>query len=324
MTYVEFFSNLKPNVSLFGGKGSNLINMIKLGTNVPPGFIVNTLAFKKFLEDSSIKEEIFTKFSTDFNPKDVLNISTEIKNLFLKSQIPPDVINEIQNAVDIICKNLRKNISFSVRSSATIEDTTNFSFAGQAESYLNVITFDEILESVKNCWISLYSPNALLYLLQIRKSNKQILLKDLEMAVIIQQMVNSQVSGVLFTANVINNSKNEMLVNSTWGLGETITSNLVIPDLLIISRDKFSILKKVIGEKEKMSIPNPSESFTTLIATEKNLQKVCSLDESQLFQLYKLGLKLEKSFNYPQDIEWAIENDILYILQSRPITTLRE
>lgn len=324
MTYVEFLTNVSPNLSLFGGKGSNLIKIIKLRINVPPGFIVNTLAFKRFLENSPVKEEIFNRFSLDYQPKDVLNISTEIKNLFIKSKIPTEVIKEIRQAFDITCKNIGRKISFSVRSSANIEDSIQFSFAGQAESYLNIITFDEILESVKNCWISLFTPNALLYLLQIRKSNKQILLKDLEMAVIIQKMVNSQVSGVLFTANVINNSKNEMLVNSTWGLGETITSNLIIPDLLIISKNKFSIIKKVIGEKEKMSIPNPSESSTTLIATKKNLQKVCSLDDSQLFRLYKLGLKLEKSFNYPQDIEWAIENDILYILQSRPITTLRE
>jgi pyruvate,water dikinase len=144
------------------------------------------------------------------------------------------------------------------------------------------------------------------------------------MAVIIQNLIKSQVSGVLFTANVINNSKKEMLINSTWGLGETITSSLIIPDLIILNKKEFNIIKIVIGDKEHMSIPNPCESFTTLKATEHNLQKVCSLTESQLFQLYKLGLELEEIFNYPQDVEWAIEDNEIYILQSRPITTLRK
>jgi pyruvate,water dikinase len=324
MTYVEILSEATPNLSLFGGKGSNLINMIKLGISVPSGFIVNTLAYKDFLKKSPVKEEISKLFSTDFKSRDVINISSKIKNLFLKSKIPREVINEIKRTFDITYENLGENVSFSVRSSANIEDSSKYSFAGQAESYLHQITLEDILQSIKNCWISLFSPNALLYLLQMRKNNHQILLKELEMAVIVQKMINSQISGVLFTANVMNNSWNEMLINSTWGLGETITSNLIIPDLIILRKDKFVIIKKVIGDKEKMSIPNPSERSTTLLATDKNLQKVYSLDESQLFRLYKRGLKLEKCFNYPQDIEWAIEDDILYILQSRPITTLRE
>ncbi len=324
MTYVEFLSNAKPLLNLYGGKCSNLIKMINLGINVPPGIVVNTRAFKKFLEHSSKIEKIFKKFSIDFKPKDVLNISKEIKNLFIEAQIPPEILKEIKEAYDIMCKNLGEKVSFSVRSSANIEDSTEFSFAGQAESYLNIINFEEIINSIKNCWISLFNPSALLYLLKIRKSKKSFLLKDLQMAVIIQEMINSKISGVLFTVNVINNSKNEILINSTWGLGETITSNLVIPDLIILNKNEFKIIKMVIGEKEKMSILNPKDSFTTLKATEKNLKEVCSLTKSQLFQLYKIGLKLEKSLNYPQDIEWAIEEDNIYILQSRPITTLRE
>ena len=158
----------------------------------------------------------------------------------------------------------------------------------------------------------------------MRKNNIKISVNNLQMAVIIQKMVKSQVSGVSFTANVINNVMDEMLINSTWGLGETITSNLIIPDLIILNKKKFNIIKYIIGEKEKTSILNPEGSSTILIPTEQKNKNVSSLNESQLIKLYKLGLKLEECFNYPQDIEWAIEDDKIYILQSRPITTLRK
>jgi len=324
MNYVETLNEAYPNPNLYGGKGSNLIKMLKLGIRVPPGFLVNTIAFKKFIKDSPLKEEIYSTLGNDYKPKDVIALSTKIKNFFLTSKIPHEIIKEIKKKFTDIYKKRGKEISFSVRSSANIEDTSNFSFAGQAESYLNKITLEEILEAIKNCWISLYSPNALLYLLQMRKNNIKISLNDLQMAVIIQKMVKSQVSGVLFTVNVINNIMDEMLINSTWGLGETITSNLIIPDLIILNKKKFNIIKYIIGEKEKSSVSNPRGSSTILIPTEQNLKESCSLNESQLFKLYKLGLKLEKRLKYPQDIEWAIEDEKIYTLQSRPITTLRK
>ncbi|MCK4779846.1 MAG: PEP/pyruvate-binding domain-containing protein [Candidatus Lokiarchaeota archaeon] len=324
MTYVEALNRALPNPNLYGGKGSNLVKILKLGIRVPPGFIVNSIAYKKFIKDSPLKEEIYNTLGSNYKPKDVIALSSKIKNLFLTSKIPNEIIKEIKKKFTDIYKKRGTENSFSVRSSANIEDTSNFSFAGQAESYLNKITLEEILEAIKNCWISLYSPNALLYLLQMRKNNIKISLNDLQMAVIIQKMVKSQVSGVLFTVNVINNIMDEMLINSTWGLGETITSNLIIPDLIILNKKKFNIIKYIIGEKEKSSVSNPKGSSTILIPTEQNLKESCSLNESQLFKLYKLGLKLEKRLNYPQDIEWAIEDEKIYTLQSRPITTLRK
>jgi len=137
-------------------------------------------------------------------------------------------------------------------------------------------------------------------------------------------MINSNISGVLFTANVITNNLNQMLLNSSWGLGETIANNLIIPDLIILNKKNFQILKKIIGKKEKKSIPNPEGSSTKLVETELELRNICSVNEYQLRHLYNLGVQLENKFSYPQDIEWAIENEIIYILQSRPITTLNE
>lgn len=113
-----------------------------------------------------------------------------------------------------------------------------------------------------------------------------------------------------------------MLINYTWGFGETIANNLIIPDLIILNKERFQILKIAIGDKEKKPIPNPNGSSTILVETELKLRKVCSVTESQLRHLHNLGVRLEKKFSYPQDIEWAIDDEIIYILQSRPITTL--
>jgi pyruvate,water dikinase len=322
MIYVEKFETAVPNLNLVGGKASNLIEMIRKGLEVPPGFIVNTKAFNKFLKDSKLKEKISLILSNNYKPNNILTTSAKIEEYFQKSHIPSEIIKEIKTAFTEINDKQCENTSYCVRSSANIEDSYKYSFAGQAESVLNLTTFEEILMGIKKCWISLYSPNSLLYILQMRKKGLTLSLRDLNIAVIIQKMIFSEISGVLFTVNVINNSENEMLINSTWGIGDTITSNLVIPDMIIIRKDQFSILKYVIGEKEKKSIINSDGCSTIIVPTEKELRIKRSLDDSQIFRLYNLGLKLEKDFNYPQDIEWALENNILYVLQTRPITTI--
>ena len=144
------------------------------------------------------------------------------------------------------------------------------------------------------------------------------------MAVIVQKMINSKISGVLFTINVVNNEKNQMLINSTWGLGETIATNSVIPDTSILRKNKFKIIKRIVGKKEKISIQNPEGLGTKIFETDPQIIKIFTLNKKQLRYLHNLGLKIESAFQCPQDIEWAIENDIIFILQTRPITTLIE
>jgi len=324
MQYVEFFTEGTPNPDLLGGKGSNLVKLDEIKANIPPGFIINTNGYKKFLEESEYRDQLIELLSNNIIPKDILNHSKKIKELALASKLPREIINEIRVAFDKICKEFDDKLNFAVRSSATIEDSNKFSFAGQADTYLCNNTFDEILTSLKKCWASLFYPRAMLYILQMRKKGIELSFLDIHMAVIIQKMVNAHISGVLFTANVINNDENQMLINSAWGFGETIANDLIIPDTIIINKNKFEIIKRIIGKKEKKSIQNPEGSFTILIETDTQSRACCSLTDKQLRQLHKLGLKIERAFNYPQDIEWAIENDIIYALQSRPITTLRK
>jgi len=322
--YVVFFSEVTPNTDLLGGKGSNLIKLIEIGVMIPPGFIINTKSYRKFLEESKYSSELMKLLSKQFHFKEILQHSIKIRDLILKSKIPKKIIDEIRVAFDKIKENIGSKNSFAVRSSATIEDTNKFSFAGQADTYLYNNNIYDILASLKNCWLSLFSPRSMLYILQMRKKGLNISLSDIYMAVIVQQMVNSQISGVFFTANVINNDSNQMLINSAWGLGDTIADNLIIPDTIIIKKNQFEIIKKIIGKKEKKSIKNPEGPYSILIETDPQSRTVCSINEKQLRQLHNLGLKIENTFNLPQDIEWAIENDKIYILQSRPITTLKK
>ena len=322
--FVVFFPQAKPNTALLGGKGSNLIKLIKMKAKVPPGFIINTNSFKKFLKESSYYDQLMKLLSKNLNPKEILYHSAKITKLILESKIPKKIIESIKVAFDKMIKGKNLNLSFAVRSSATIEDSSRFSFAGQAESYLHNITLVDILQSLKNCWASLFSPRAILYMYYMNKLGINFSLKNIQMAVIVQKMVNSQISGVLFTSNVVNSDSNQMLINSTWGLGNTIADNLIIPDSIIIKKHNFEILKRIIGKKHKKSIKNPKGSHTILVENYPKSRKSCSLNDNQLRQLHNLGVKIEQEFNFPQDIEWAIENDEIFVLQSRPITTLKK
>lgn len=323
MKYIGFIHNNTRNKDLYGGKGAKLITVANLGFNVPPGFILNTKSYKTFINESEFHKELQKNLSQDYTKNDVLSLSKTITDLILNSEVPKAISIELKEAYRKLNTNPDKELSLAVRSSANIEDSEQFSFAGQAESFLNNKTLQDVMNSLKKCWASLFSPQSLLYLLHMRKKGTNIPLLDIEIAVIIQKMLFPECSGVLFTANVINNNRNQILINSTWGLGDVVTSNLINPDLIIIDKLNGEIVKQVIGEKEQLSMTYPNKSSTHLIDMEKDLRNQCSLNNKHIKKLHQLGLQLEKSLKSPQDIEWAIENDVVYTLQSRTITTLK-
>jgi len=324
MEYVQKLSEGHSDSNLLGGKGSNLVKLIKAGINVPPGFIINVNAYKKFLRESYNSTKLKETMSLPLEPKTVMKISKMIQLIILKSEIPKDIADEIKVVLEQTCEEIKAEAYFAVRSSATVEDSSKFSFAGQADSFLYNKTLDDVLTSLKECWMSLYSPRALLYILQMRKMGFDISLLDVQMAVVVQKMVNSEVSGVLFTANIVTNDESQLYLNSTWGLGETIANNSVNPDTIILDKDKFNIIKKIIGDKEKKSLQNPKGRGTIMIENDLKYREKCSLNEDQLHRLFNLAIKIENAFQYPQDIEWAIENEVIYTLQTRPITTLKK
>lgn len=322
MKYLGFIHNNTSNEKLYGGKGTKLITMANLGINVPPGFILNTKSYETFLKESKFHDKIQKTLSQDYTKDNVLTLSKTINDLIINSKVPKAISNELKEAYNNLKTNYGEEISFAVRSSANIEDSEQFSFAGQAESFLNNKTLQDIMESIKKCWASLFSPQSMLYLLHMQNKGSKLSLLDIEIAVIIQKMLFPQCSGVLFTANVINNNRNQMMINSTWGLGDVVTNNLINPDLIILDKLNGEIVEKVIGEKEQLSMAHPNKSSTHLMDMEETLRNQWSLTDIHLKRLQLLGLDLEKHLKAPQDIEWAIEKDILYALQSRSITTL--
>ncbi|TFF63590.1 MAG: hypothetical protein EU521_01030 [Promethearchaeota archaeon] len=323
MEFLTFFDEGEPNVNLYGGKGSNLIKLKRLGINVPNGFIINSHTFKIFLKTSKNSQKINNLFSHKIEVSELLNISNEIQTLIRKSAFPNNFIKEIQNA--LVKLEISNNEGFfkAVRSSANFEDSKSFSFAGQAESFLCNESLDDITNSIKECWCSLFSPGALLYLIRINREGESLDLKDLQMAVIIQKMIESEISGVTFTSNILNNNRDEILINSAWGLGEAIASNKTTPDTFIVNKKDLQILRKIIGKKDKMVINHPDEPCTKVTEVDKDLQTIPSLNDTQIKEICRISLEIESLLGSPQDIEWAFHNNEIYILQSRPITTLK-
>lgn len=323
MRFIKFIAGTKPNPNKLGSKASNLIKLFQAGIRVPSGFIIDIKSYKYFLNKTKLKWKLKELFSKGYLAQDIIDLSKKVKSLMLASELPKKISANIKRAYIKILTEFGKKPNFAVRSSSNFEDLKDFSFAGQAESFLNNKEIDDILNSVKKCWASIFSPQSLLYLLQLKKKNFEISPLKLETGVIIQEMINAQVSGVLFTANVTNNNLEQILINSTWGLGETITNSSIIPDSIILNKSEFEVLKIDIGEKAKMTVPDNDTSSVILINTNEQLREKCSLTNLQLKQLYELAIRIEKLFNYPQDIEWAIEEERVYTLQSRPITTIK-
>ena len=287
------------DVETHGGKTVNLTKLANLGFCTPRGISISSAAFSQMLRKNQELTNFLEKVDESDDFEEILEISGSIQNIISTYSIPEHIVSEISTSLTHLEKS---EIGFAVRSSATIEDRSDVSFAGQAESYLCVKEQEDIIESVKNVWKSAFSERALFYL-----KTKRIPLKEVKMAVLIQEMIPAEISGVMFTANVVTNNTEEMLINSTWGLGDTLVSGKIVPDTFVLSKSPLNVIQRNLGDKE--STQEKSSKFT--------------LDDKTLFDIAEVGMKIEMGMESPQDIEWCIKPDgILVILQSRPITTL--
>ncbi|MGD9394900.1 MAG: PEP/pyruvate-binding domain-containing protein [Candidatus Thorarchaeota archaeon] len=296
-----------------GGKAVNLARLVQLGFQVPNGLSISSAAFVHMVR----KNQNLTGFLREVDESDdfeeILEISGSIQQIIGDYQIPESMISEISENLNQL---ERAEFGFAVRSSATIEDRRDVSFAGQAESFLCVKREEDIIESVKKVWQSAFSERALIYL-----KSKEIPLKEVKMAVLVQEMIPAEISGVMFTANVVTNNPGEILINSTWGLGNTLVSGEIVPDTYVLKKKPLSVIEQSLGEKEFTSRLELYELVLDDTPEEKRSQY--SLDERTLFDIAEVGMKIEEWMEFPQDIEWCIKPDgILVILQSRPITTL--
>lgn len=313
-SYVLGFQNIdKTKIEVVGGKGANLGELSRIsGIHVPDGFCISTQAYQKIIEGTSSLNELLNQLS-ELNAKDrekINEISGEIRSLLEGTTIPEDISEEITHNL----LRLGESNAYAVRSSATAEDLPMASFAGQQDTYLNIIGKEAILKHISKCFASLFTDRAVIYRIQNGFDHRKVLL-----AVVVQRMVFPQVSGILFTADPVTGNRKVLSIDASFGLGEALVSGLVNPDIYKVRDDK--VIDKTISTK-KMAVFALKDGGTKDEETSSELQSRQALSEEQILSLASLGRKLEEHFGSPQDIEWCLEDDTFYIVQSRPITTL--
>jgi pyruvate, water dikinase len=326
MSYVLWFDKIgKDSIPIAGGKAAGLGELTKIKMPVPPGFVITTEAFNRFLEANKIDEDIAQIIAnTEVQDTDALTVASDkIKRLIVSSEIPIPIRNEIVEAYrslsysDVGAEAIRLITAgrdyalVAVRSSATAEDLPTASFAGQQKTFLNVKGISNYLDSVKKAWASLYEPRAIYYRHEHQVSSSSI-------ALVVQRMVNSEKSGVMFTVNPATGEEN-VVIEATWGLGENLVSGEIEPDTYILSRDG-NILEKKIGKKDKMRVRDYSDR-TVDIRVPADKMNAQVLDEDELRQLVNYGMTIEQHYGKHQDIEFAIEKGKIYIVQTRAVTT---
>ena len=303
-------------LDLAGGKGASLARLIAAGLPVPDWLHSHYRCLPPFVADNALGPAILRAHSGGITPAQPATLdaaSSTIQALFKSGGIPEEVSGAVRQAYS----SLGQDLPVAVRSSATAEDLPGMSFAGQQESYLHVSGEDAVLEAVRRCWASLWTARAIAY-----RSKMGIEHASVSMAVVIQEMVPSDVSGVLLTANPTTGERTEMVVNSSFGLGEAVVSGSVTPDSFLLDKESLAIKEVVLGAKEVEIVPAGSQG-TASREVELDRREQASLSDEQLRELGGLALRVEALFGgVPQDIEWAVAGGRVYLLQARPMTGL--
>jgi len=303
----------KTQLLLIGGKGLNLGELSKIeGIQVPEGFCVTTVGYQKSIEQNETYHALLDRLTMlKVEDRDQIGeISRKIRQIIMEVEIPSDVVT----AVTHYLSQFGDELGFAVRSSATAEDLPHASFAGQHDTYLNIIGVDAILQHISKCWASLFTDRAVIYRIQNGFDHNQVYL-----SVIVQRMVFPQASGILFTADPMTSNRKLLSIDASFGLGEALVSGLVSSDCYKVQEEE--IVDKMIATK-KLAIYGLKEGGTETQQINPDQQKAQTLTEQQILQLARIGRQIEAYFGCPQDIEWCLVDDTFYIVQSRPITTL--
>ncbi|MFZ0184839.1 MAG: phosphoenolpyruvate synthase [Nitrosotalea sp.] len=324
MKYIRWLEEVtKDDIPIAGGKGANMGEMIRIGLPVPSGFVITTAAFERLIQFHNISDKIKMMLEV-LNVEDtnmLMSTSKKIKKLIISLEFPSEIKNEIIDSykkLSHVDNKSKTNLTedddefVAVRSSATAEDLPGTSFAGQQASFLNIKHAANLVKSVQECWASLYEPRAIFY----RAKNN---FKNPSIAVVVQRMVNSDKSGVMFTVDPVS-GENVMIIESIWGLGEYLVLGEVSPDHYMVDKTG-KVLEKKIGQKPIALVRDHTtgKSIQVKISAEKINAQVLTDDE--ISKLVKYGRQLEEYYGKPQDVEFAIEQYNMRIVQTRPVTT---
>jgi pyruvate,water dikinase len=300
-----------------GGKGGSLGELQRAGIAVPPGFVVKTGAFDRFL--ASLERELPVRarieaLSPEEELEKVATCCAEVRARVEAADLPPDVLDEISTAHAALCA--EGPVPVAVRSSATTEDAVDASFAGLQDTYLWVTNLADVLHKVRSCWASLYSVESVTY------RRKRGLPEDgVAMAVVVQKMVNARTAGVMFTRSPVTGDRSVMTIEGAWGLGSAVVGGEVTPDRWVIGKITGEISVREISDKHIQHGPVVAGGIDSVPVVEEQRRAAC-LSDAELQGLRQIGRKVERHYGRPQDIEWAVERDTnqILLLQSRPET----
>ncbi|NIN64896.1 MAG: phosphoenolpyruvate synthase [Anaerolineae bacterium] len=315
---IRWFTELsKSDVPTAGGKGANLGEMTQAGLPVPPGFTITTPAYRRFTEATGVLDQLKELLQDlDVDDNEALQQTAEAaKQIVVEAEMPKDVAKLITDAYKKLCKQEGEELYVAVRSSATAEDTAEASFAGMNETFLNVRGDKDVIESVKKCWASLYGARVIFY--RVKRGFES---WGMEMGVIVQKMVDAEKAGVAFTQNPATGAPNEIIIEAAWGLADPVVAGQVSPDYYMVDKNSLNILQQQVKFKKFMRVRRDGQTVDIDLPDEEANKQV--LTEDEIHDVAKISRDIEDHYGWGQDIEWAIEDDKLYIVQSRPITTI--
>src|SRR6056297_2853294 len=296
-----------------GGKGASLGELTSAGLPVPPGFVVTAGTYRSFIEDAGIDEELFDAVDVDHEDSAALKQAHErAHELIMETPVPDAVGEEILAAYEDVGDG---QAFVAVRSSATAEDLPDASFAGQQETFLNVQR-DALIERVKECWASLFSQRAIYY-----RNRQGFPHEEVDIAVVVQEMVDAEKSGVLFTSHP-STGEPQIIIEAAWGLGEAVVSGSVSPDNYVIDRETAEVETVTVADKKVMMLKDAETGETVEREVPEERREAKVLDERDVERLVELGERVEDHYETPQDVEWAVVDGEVFMLQSRPITTI--
>ncbi len=339
MNYIAWFKELnKESIAVAGGKGANLGEMLNAGFPVPQGFAVVADAYWEFLVETRLKEEIeevLKHLDVDDN-NSLQDTSNQIQKLILNAKMSERIGSEIKEAYKMLCaggpskykllpskaldiiKLSRDSIFVAVRSSATAEDLPEASFAGQQATYLNIKGADEVVKAVQACWASLFTARAIFY----REKNNFPHMK-VKISAIVQKMVDADKAGVAFSADP-NTGAPDIIIEAGWGLGEMIVAGEVSPDNYVVDKSTMEIKSKKVNKQEWMKTKDPMTGSTKKLKVPDDKREHQVLTDKQMVNLAAIVKRIEEHYGSPQDIEWAVEDDKMFIVQSRAVTTIKK
>ena len=312
---LEFDDARATDLEVVGGKGASLAHLVQAGFPVPAGFTLTTAAYSAFIAENALEDKIAAIANgLQYDDLDELDRrAQQLRTLVEQGTLPPTLRAEIEQHY----RALGDDVRVAVRSSATAEDLPDASFAGQHDTYLDVQTLDGIVVALKRCWASLWTARATSY-----RHTQGIAHLDVGVAVVIQQMVDADVAGVLFTANPLTTATDEALIDASWGLGEAIVASLVTPDSYTVKLSSLRVTAKTLGSKAVKIVRNPDTGVGTvqIDVPPAERERFC-LSDQQAADIAELGRRVMEFYGgFPQDLEFAVAAGKIHLLQSRPIT----